>query len=117
LKGLALLAAIALLGAICVVHAEDAKGPSEVQQDRPLQEQPNTLPPDTNTLPPDTNTLPPDTNTLPPDTMREPGTISTGHDEIDSKFTRPRTQEDVIREILGNQPSDKSGHANPLPPR
>jgi hypothetical protein len=110
LKGLALLAAIALLGAICVVHAEDAKGPSEVQQDRPLQEQPNTLPPDT-------NTLPPDTNTLPPDTMREPGTISTGHDEIDSKFTRPRTQEDVIREILGNQPSDKSGHANPLPPR
>jgi hypothetical protein len=103
LKGLALLAAIALLGAICVVHAEDAKGPSEVQQDRPLQEQPNTLPPDT--------------NTLPPDTMREPGTISTGHDEIDSKFTRPRTQEDVIREILGNQPSDKSGHANPLPPR
>jgi hypothetical protein len=99
LKGLALLAAIALLGAICAVHAEDAKGPSEVQQDRPLQD-----------------TLPPDTNTLPPDTMREPGTISTGHDEIDSKFTRPRTQDDVIREILGNQ-HDKSGHANPLPPR
>ena len=103
MKGLALLAAIALLGAICAVHAEDAKGPSEVQQDRPLQEQ--------------ANTLPPDTNTLPPDTMREPGTISTGHDEIDSKFTRPRTQDDVIREILGNQPSDKPSHANPVRPR
>jgi hypothetical protein len=103
LKGLALLAAIALLGAICAVHAEDAKGPSEVQQDRPLQEQ--------------ANTLPPDTNTLPPDTMKEPGTISTGHDEIDSKFTRPRTQDDVIREILDNQPSDKPSHANPVRPR
>jgi hypothetical protein len=97
LKDLALLAAIALLGAICAVHAEDAKGPSEVQQ-RPLH-------------------LPPDTNTLPPDTMKEPGTISTGHDEIDSKFTRPRTQDDVIREILGNQPSDKPTYANPVRPR
>ena len=96
MKGLALLAAIALLGAIYAVHADDAKGPSEVQQDRPLQEQPNTLP---------------------SDKMREPGTISTGHSEIDSNFTRPRTQDDVIREILGNQPSDKPSHANPVPPR
>jgi hypothetical protein len=93
LKGLALLAAIALLGAIYAVHAEDAKGPSEVQQDRPRQEQPSTLP---------------------AETMREPGTISTGHDEIDSNITRPRTQDDVIREILSSQPSDKH---TPVPPR
>jgi len=95
LKGLALLAAIALLGAIYAVHAEDAKGPSELQQDRPLQEQPNTLP---------------------ADTMREPGTTSTGHDEIDcNNITRPRTQDDVVREILSSQPSDKHSHGNPLP--
>ena len=96
MKGAALLAAIALLGAIYAVHAEDAKGPSAEQQDRPLQEQPNTLP---------------------DDTMREPGTISTGHPEIDSNITRPRTQEDVVREILSNQPSDKPSHATPVPPR
>jgi hypothetical protein len=40
LKGLALVGAMALLGTIYSVHAEDAKGPSEVQQDMPLQEQP-----------------------------------------------------------------------------
>jgi len=89
LKCLALFAAIALLGAIYAVHAEDAKGPSEVQQDRPPQEQ--------------------------TDTMKEPGTISTGHVKIDSNVTRPRTQDDVIREILSSQPSDKHSHGNPLP--
>lgn len=94
MKGLALLAPIALLGAIYAAQAQDAKGPSEVQQDRPHQEQPNTLP---------------------ADTMREPGTISTGHDEIDSNITRSRTQDDVIREILSSQPSDKHRHGNPLP--
>jgi hypothetical protein len=97
LKGLALFAAIALLGATYAVHAEDAKGPSEVQQDRPPQEQPNTLPPDT--------------------MKREPGTVATGHDEIDSNFTRPRTQDDVIREILSSQPSDKHIHGIRVPPR
>jgi hypothetical protein len=82
LKGVALLAlaAIALLRATSAGHAEDAKGPSEVQQDGPLSA----------------------------DTMREPGTTTTGHVEIDSNITRPRTQDDVIREILSSQPSDKS---------
>jgi hypothetical protein len=37
-----------------------------------------------------------------------------GHDEIDSNITRPRTQDDVIREILSSQPSDKH---TPVPPR
>ncbi len=92
MKGLALLAAIAILGAISAVHAEDAKGPSEIQQDRPLQKQPNSLP---------------------ADTMREPGTTTTGHEEIDSNITRPRNQDDVVREILSNQPSDK--HFTPVP--
>jgi len=94
LKGVALLAlaAIALLRATSAGHAEDAKGPSEVQQDGPLQEQPNTLP---------------------ADTMREPGTTTTGHVEIDSNITRPRTQEDVVREILSSQPSDKPSHGIP----
>jgi hypothetical protein len=87
----AVLAAIALLGTIYAVHAEDAKGPSEIQQDRPPQEQ--------------------------PDTMKEQGTISTGHVEIDSNVTRPRTQDDVIREILSSQPSDKHRPGNPVPPR
>jgi hypothetical protein len=96
LKNVTLLASIALLGAICAVHAEDAKGLPEVKQDGPLQEQPNTLP---------------------TDTMREPGTITTGHDEIDGNITRPRTQDDVIREILSSQPSDKPSHANPVPRR
>jgi hypothetical protein len=41
--------------------------------------------------------------------MREPGTTTTGHVEIDSNITRPRTQDDVVREILSNQPSDKHG--------
>ena len=94
MKGFALFAAIALLGATYAVHAEDAKGPSEVQQDRPPREQQNTLPPDT--------------------MKREPGTVATGHPEIDSNFTRPRTQDDVIREILSSQPSDKH---RPVPPR
>ena len=93
MKGIALLAAIVLLGATYAVHAEDEKGSSEVQQDGPLQEQPNTLP---------------------ADTMREPGTTTTGHEEIDSNITRSRTRDDVIREILSNQPI---GHANPVPPR
>jgi hypothetical protein len=92
LKGLALLAAIAILGAIYAVHAEDAKGPSELKQDRPLQEQPNSLP---------------------ADTMREPGATTTSHVEIDSNITRPRTQEDVVREILSSQPSDKPSHGIP----
>jgi hypothetical protein len=92
LKGLALLVAIAILGAIYAVHAEDAKGPSELQQDTPLQEQPNSLP---------------------ADRMREPGTTTTGHVEIDSNITRPRTQEDVVREILSSQPSDKPSHGIP----
>ena len=90
MKGAALfaLAAIALLRAIYAVHAEDAKGPSEVQQDRPPQEQ--------------------------TDAMREPGTGKTGHVEIDNRITRPRTQDDVIREILSSQPSDKH---TPVMPR
>jgi hypothetical protein len=94
LKGLALLAlaAIALLGATSAGHAEDAKGPSEVQQDGPLQEQPSTLP---------------------ADTMREPGTTITGHVEIDSNVTRPRTQDHVVREILSSQSSDKHTPAIP----
>ena len=98
MKGVALLAlaAIALLRATSAGHAEDAKGPSEVQQDGPLQEQPNTLP---------------------ADTMKEPGTTTTGHVEIDSNITRPRTQDDVIREILSSQPSDKPSHPTPAPPR
>ena len=94
LREVMLLAAIAHLGAIYGVHAEDAKDRHlKVRQDGPRQERPNTLP---------------------ADTMREPGTTTTGHDEIDSKITRPRTQDDVIREILSNQPI---GHANPVPPR
>ena len=93
MKGIALLAAIVLLRATYDVHAEDAKGSSEVQQDGPRQERPNTLP---------------------ADTMREPGTTTTGHEEIDSNITRSRTRDDVIREILSNQPI---GHANPVPPR
>jgi hypothetical protein len=33
---------------------------------------------------------------MPPDTMkREPGIVSTGHDEIDSKFTRPALRTSV----------------------
>ena len=92
LKGVAILAlaAIALLRATSAGHAEDAKGPSELQQDRPLQD-----------------------NTVPADTMKEPGTTSTGHVEIDSNITRRRSQDDVVREILSSQPSDKHTPAIP----
>jgi hypothetical protein len=38
----------------------------------------------------------------------EPGTTTTGHVEIDSNITRPRTQEDVVREILSSQPSEQT---------
>jgi len=41
-------AAIALLGAIYIAHAEDSKRPSsELQQDGPLQERPEAPPADT----------------------------------------------------------------------
>ena len=96
LREVMLLAAIALLGAIYGVHAEDTKGPSpEVRQDGPLQERPNTLP---------------------ADTMRGTGTTDTGR-ESDDNATRPRSREDVIRDILRDRdPTDKSsGHANPIP--
>jgi len=77
-------AAIALLGTIYCVHAEDSKRPSsEVQQDGPLQERPETPP---------------------ADTMREPGTTDTGR-ESDDNITRPRTRDDVVRDILRDRPS------------
>ncbi len=60
---------------------EDEKGPSHVK-DKPLQEQPNALP---------------------TDKMNEPGPNSTGQGEIDSNDTRPRTRDDVIREILNSK--------------
>jgi len=67
---------------------EDPKR-TNVQQDNPLQEQPNTLPVD-----------------------NELGT--TGQGEIDSNVTGPRTRDDVIREIFSNHPSGKH---RPVPPR
>jgi hypothetical protein len=72
---------------------EDEKGPSHIQQDKPPQEQPNPLP---------------------TEKMNEPGSISTGQGEVDSSDPRPRTRDDVIREILTNHPSDKH---RPVPPR
>jgi hypothetical protein len=92
MKGIVL--AIALLP-IYGVHAQDAKGPSEVKQDGPLQERPDTTP---------------------ADTMREPGTTDTGR-ESDDNTTRPRTTDDVVRDILRDRPSgDKSsGPASPTP--
>src|SRR5262249_47647137 len=46
------------------------------------------------------------------DKTMEPQT--TGHDELDSNVTRPRTRDDVIREILSNHSSDK--HRPPVLP-
>ena len=86
------LAAIAFSTAIYAVNAEDAKGPSEVQQEGPVRGHPATPH---------------------ADTMREPGTTPTGHVEIDNNITRPRTQDDVVREILSSQPSDKHTPAIP----
>jgi len=97
LKGIILLVAIALLGAIYSVHAEDSKRPSsEAQQDGPLQERPDTPP---------------------TDTMREPGTTDTGR-ESDDNITRPRTRDDVVRDIFRDRPSgarSSSGPASPTP--
>jgi len=46
------------------------------------------------------------------DKTMEPET--TGRDELDSNVTRPRTRDDVIREILSNHSSDK--HRPPVLP-
>ena len=43
--------------------------------------------------------------TTEPGKTTEPET--TGHDEIDSNVTGPRTRDDVVREILNNHPNDK----------
>lgn len=91
---LTLLAAIAILAAICGVRAEDAKTPSPAERDELLQERPDTLP---------------------ADTMREPGTTDAGH-ESNEKITGPITREDVIRDVFRNRPSGKSaGPAGPVP--
>ena len=60
---------------------EDEKGPSHLQQAKPPQEQPNPLP---------------------ADKMNERGPISTGQGKTDSDDPRPRTRDDVIREILSD---------------
>ena len=75
-------------GSVCAQNTvpEDEKGPSHLQQDKPPQEQPNPLP---------------------TDKMNEPGSISTGQDETDSDDPRPRTRDDVIREILSGYSTDK----------
>ena len=57
---------------------EDAKGSPDAQRDKPPQEQPNTQPVDT-----------------------------TGQRETDSDDARPRTRDDVIREILSGYSPDK----------
>jgi hypothetical protein len=83
---------VCVASSVCAQNTvpEDEKGPSHLQQDKPQQEQPNPLP---------------------AEKMNEPGSISTGQGEIDSNDTRPRTRDDVIREI---HPSDKH---RPVPPR
>ena len=62
MKGIAILATIAVLGAICGMHAEETKAPrSQPDRGELLQERPNTLP---------------------DDTMREPGTTDTGRERV-----------------------------------
>ena len=63
---------------------EDEKGPSHLQQNKPPQEQPNPLP---------------------AEKMNEP--VSTRQGETDSDDPRPRTHDDVIREILSGYSTDK----------
>jgi len=66
---------------------EDEKGPSHPQQqDKPPQEQPNPLP---------------------ADKMNGSESISTGQGEIGSNEVRPRTRDDVLREILSGYSTDK----------
>jgi hypothetical protein len=65
---------------------EGEKGPSHLLQDKPPQEQ---------------------SNPLPADKMNEPGSISTGQGETDSDDPRPRTRDDVIREILSGYSTEK----------
>ena len=65
---------------------EDEKGPSHLQQNKRPQEQPNPLP---------------------AEKMNEPGSISTRQGETDSDDPRPRTHDDVIREILSGYSPDK----------
>jgi hypothetical protein len=83
------MAAIGLLAAMYGVRAEDTKGSSpEVKKDAPLQERPDTLP---------------------DDKKRDPGTTDTAHPEIGGDITRPRTRDDVVREIFGSRPSGAPG--------
>jgi len=72
---------------VCAKHrARRWKRAVSPQQDKPPQEQPNPLP---------------------TDKMNEPGSISTGQGETDSDDPRPRTRDDVIREILSGYSTDK----------
>jgi len=88
MKGITLAVAFAVLSAICGAHADDTKGPTpEVKQDGALENRPDTLP---------------------PDLTRDKGTTATGHHE-DHNITRPRTREDVIRDIFRDQPSGAPG--------
>jgi hypothetical protein len=96
LKSLTALAAIALLGAIYGVRADDTKGPSpEAKQDAPLQERPDILP---------------------DDKKRDPGTTDTAHPEIGGDITRPRSRDDVVRDIFSHRPSGTpGGPGHPVP--
>jgi hypothetical protein len=85
MMGIALAVALVILSAICGARAEDSKGPSSnLKQDGPLTDRPDTLP---------------------PDVMRDPGTTATGH-HADHNITRPRTRDDVLRDIFRGRPSD-----------
>jgi hypothetical protein len=77
------------------VPTDNTKGaPPEAKQDnKPLQERPDTIP---------------------DDKKRDPGTTDTAHPELGGDITRPLNRDDVVREILTNRPSDKH---TPVPPR
>ena len=51
-------------------------------------------------------------DTLPPDVTRDTGTIATGHHD-DHNITRPRTREDVIRDIFRDRPSGAPDRPKP----
>jgi hypothetical protein len=92
MKRITLLVAFAVLSAICGAHAGDTKGPQpDVKQDGPLADRPDTLP---------------------PDVTRDTGTIATGHHD-DHNITRPRTPEDVIRDIFRDRPSGAPDRPKP----
>ena len=91
-------ATAALLAVIYAAQADDsAPKADEAQQNEALRERPDNLS---------------------GEKLRDPGTTDMGR-ENDDNITRPRTREDVVREILNNQRSNEAAHkaVPPLAPR